>query len=80
MDKRAIKDFTHGGLMEIMKDRQYFYYSEVGPDYCHLTEEGERAIIEFINLVSYKMLEADNEELNQRAKEMVLKSLKGEST
>ena len=79
MDKGALKDFIYGGLMEIMNNRQYFYKSSVGQGYSHFTEEGEKALVEYMNLVSWKMIEAENNELNARSKEMVMKTLKGES-
>jgi hypothetical protein len=36
--------------------------------------------MEYMKLMSYKMLEAEEAELDQRAKQMVLKTLKGENT
>jgi len=79
MDKGALKDFMYGGLMEIMNNHQYFYKSTVGQGYSHFTKEGETALAEYMNLVSWKMIEAENDELNARSKEMVLKTLKGEN-
>ena len=78
MDRKALKDFLYGGITELMKDRQYYYYSTVGPDYCHWTEEGQQALVELMDVISYKMLETENKELNARSKEMVLTGLKGE--
>jgi hypothetical protein len=80
MDKGAIKDLIYGGLSEIMNNRQYFYKSTVGQGYSHFTEEGGKALIEYMNLVSWKMIEAENTELNARSKEIVMKTLKGENT
>lgn len=65
--------------MEIMNNRQYYYKSGAGQGYSHFTEEGEKALVEYANLVSWKMIEAENEELNARSKEIVMKTLKGES-
>jgi hypothetical protein len=79
MDRPAIKDFIYGGLSEIMNNRQYFYKSSVGQGYSHFTEEGEKALVEYMNLVSWKMIEAENNELNARSKEIVMKTLKGDS-
>ena len=79
MDKKALKDFMYGGISELMKDRNYYYYSSVGPEYCHWTEEGEKALAEYMTVVGRQMLIADEKELNQRAKEIVLKTLKGEN-
>ena len=69
----------YGGISELMKDRNYYYYSSVGPEYCHWTEEGEKALAEYMTVVGRQMLIADEKELNQRAKEIVLKTLKGEN-
>jgi hypothetical protein len=79
MDRGAIKDLIYGGLSEIMNNRQYFYKSSIGQGYSHFTEEGEKALVEYMNLVSWKMIEAENNELNARSKEIVMKTLKGEN-
>ena len=68
----------YGGIAELMKNRQYYYYSSVGPEYSHWTEEGNQALLDYMNLISFKMIEAENNELNERSKQMVLKTLKGE--
>jgi len=80
MDRGAIKELMYGGVAELMRNRKYFYHSSVGAQYCHFTEEGERAIVEYMNLVSWKMVEAESKELDNRAKSIVLTTLKGEST
>jgi hypothetical protein len=79
MDRGAIKDFIYGGVMEIMNNRQYYYKSSVGQGYSYFTEEGEKALVEYMNLVSWKMIESENNELNARSKEMVMRNLKGEN-
>jgi hypothetical protein len=79
MDRPAIKDFMYGGIMEIMRNRQYFYNSGVGSTYSHFTEEGHKAVQEYMTLVASKMLEAEQNELNARAKQLVINGLKGES-
>jgi hypothetical protein len=78
MYKSAIKDVLHGGLMELMKNHQYYYYSAVGENYSHWTEEGKEVLTEFMHVMAWKMLESEQQELNQRAKELVLRNLKGE--
>lgn len=76
MYKGALKDLMYGGLMEIMNNRQYYYKSGVGQGYSHFTEEGKEALIEYMNLISWKMIEAENNDLNDRAKQQVLDQLK----
>jgi hypothetical protein len=80
MDKGALKDFIYGGITELMRNRHYYYYSPVGATYCRWTEEGEKAVAEYMHLVGCKMLEVEEAELNQRAKDIVLKNLTGENT
>jgi hypothetical protein len=76
MDRGAIKDLTYGGLMELLKNRTYFYNSAVGAGYSHWTEEGKQALAEFFNMVGHEMLRAEERELDARAKKMVLDELK----
>ena len=65
--------------MELVRNRKYYYYSGVGSTYSHLTDEGKTALAEYMNMVSWKMIEAENNELNARSKEMIMNTLKGDS-
>ena len=76
MDRAAVKDFMYGGIAELMNNRNYFYWSSVGSNYSHFTDEGKVALAEFMALVGPKMKEAEEQALDKRAKEMVLKELK----
>jgi len=78
MDKGAIKELIYGGLMELMRDRKYYYHSTVSASYSHWTEAGEKALAEYMNMMGWAMLEAEERELDQRAKDIVMKSLKGD--
>jgi hypothetical protein len=49
----------------------------MGRKYSHWTEEGRLAIYEFVSDISVYITDAENAELDQRAKDMVLKELKG---
>ena len=77
MLRRDAERMIIGSIKEIIKDRQYFYYSNVGPDYCHLTEEGKSAIIDMINILGSRMLVAIEKEDIERSKQLVLDELKG---
>ena len=79
MDKYSIKEFLYGGVQELMKNRKYYYHSSVGSNYSHWTDEGKEALAEYMNLIGHKMLEAEEIDLNKRAKELVIKGLKGET-
>lgn len=66
----------YGGLLEILKDSQYYYYSTIGSDYSHLTEDGKAAVLKYINQVAPYMIKENKEELQQLAKQMVIDELK----
>jgi hypothetical protein len=76
MQKSAIKDLCYGGLMELINNRNYYYHSSVGAGYSHLTDTGKEAMIEFMNMIAYKMKEAEDHDLDSRAKRQVLDQLK----
>ena len=78
MDKQAIKEMMFGGLTELMKNRKYYHFSAIGSTYCFFTDEGEKALIEYMNLLGAKLCEAEEADLNKRAKDLVVKGLKGE--
>ncbi len=74
---RDVEKMIIGSVKEILKDRQYFYHSTVGPDYCHLTEEGKDAIIDVVNILGSRMLVSMEQEDIERSKQLVLEQLKG---
>jgi predicted GIY-YIG superfamily endonuclease len=76
MDKGAIKQLMYGGIKELMNDRRFYYNSGMGRKYSHWTDEGKLAIYEFVSDISMYITDAENAELDNRAKEMVLKELK----
>jgi len=77
MDKTAIKHMMYGGIKELMADRRYYYNSGIGRQYSHWTDEGKLAISEFVSDITTYIIDAENKELDQRAKDIVLKELKG---
>ena len=77
MEKPAIKDLLYGGVSELMKNSRYYYNSSVGKSYCRWTDDGEAALKEFVTEITHFITEADKAELDRRAKEMVLDTLKG---
>jgi hypothetical protein len=76
MEKGAIKDLIYGGMEEILNNSRYYHHSSVGRDYSHLTDSGKQAVIEFMDLMGWKIREANELDLDRRAKEQVLASLK----
>ena len=79
MDRTAIKDLLYGGMLELMRNRHYYYNSGVSSSYNNWTDEGREALADYMNLVAGKMWEAEQLELNARAKELVLKELKSKN-
>ena len=77
MRTQDVEKMIVGSIKEIIRDRQYFYHSTVGPEYCHLTEEGNRAILDVINILGSRLLKAEAEEDIERSKQLVLDELKG---
>ena len=79
MEKAALKDMMFGGVLELSQNSRYYYYSGVGSSYSHWTESGREALLEFMETMVYKIKECEEAELNKRAKDLVLKGLKGET-
>ena len=75
MEKQAIKEIVYGGISEMMKNRLYYYHSDVGSDYCHWTDAGKIALHEFTREITKYIWAAENEALDKRAVEITLKKL-----
>jgi hypothetical protein len=76
MEKQAVKDLMYGSLTELMQNRRYYYHSSVGAEYCHWTEEGQLVLKQFMSEIIKSIYVANKNELDSRAKELVLKDLK----
>jgi hypothetical protein len=72
MEKSAIKDLVYGGLEELVNNRRYYYHSSVGGAYSHLTDDGKAAVVEFMDLMAFKIRETEQADLEARAKQQVL--------
>lgn len=77
MITRDLEKMLVGTIKELLKDRQYFHKSSVGPEYCRLTEEGERAILTAVGLLGPRLVLAMDREDIERSKQLVLDELKG---
>ena len=76
MKKNAVKDLIFGGLSELSRNSRFYYSSSVGSNYCYWTEEGKEAVLAFMAEMTPLMRAAEEQDLDTRAKEMVLKELK----
>ena len=82
MYKRAIERQLIGGILELTTDSKLFYRSDIGKqhEYSRWTEAGQEALQAFVEDYTRKLLVAQDLELNERAKDMVLKTLKDKNT
>jgi hypothetical protein len=76
--RSALKEIIVGSLTELVKNRKYYYNSTISPEYNRFTEEGEKELLSVMNLYAYMLIISDEAELDARAKEMVIKGLKGD--
>jgi predicted GIY-YIG superfamily endonuclease len=79
MEKEALKEVLYGGLAELMKKREYYYNSGISSSYNHFTEKGIEAVNAYVTSMASLVIEAEEKSLNKRAKELVVKGLKGET-
>ena len=79
MEKAALKDLLYGGLTELMNNKEFYYRSSVGADYSHWTEKGNVVMLEYVTSMTKQMQTAQDKFLDNRAKELVIKGLKGET-
>ena len=75
MKRQNLEKMLVGSVKELLKDRNYFYYSNVGSEYCHLTDAGNEAIIDIINMLGGKIRIAEEKEDIERSRELVLQEL-----
>jgi hypothetical protein len=78
MDRDAVKDLVYGGLQELLKDKKYYRYSDIGPTYSYLTDEGQKVVVDLVNVLGYRIRKAEEEDLDERAKRQVLDQMRGD--
>ncbi len=76
MEKQAIKDLMYGSLNELMQNSRYYYRSSVGVEYCRWTDDGRAVLDQFMSEITKLIWDADQNELDRRAKVLVMKELK----
>ena len=79
MEKAALKDLVYGGLTELMNNKSYYYHSTVSSDYSKWTPAGLEAVTKYTVVMAELMIESENKDLDKRAKDMVIRGLKGET-
>lgn len=76
MRRGAMKDVFYGGVTALMENRNYYYKSGISPDYDHWTDEGKQALHAYLEVMGPQIAVVEANELDRRAKELVLKELK----
>jgi hypothetical protein len=79
MEQLALKDTLYAGIHALAENRRYYYHSAMGTDYSHWTDEGTLAVTEYTKIMVELMLAEEERSLNKRAKDLVIKGLKGET-
>ena len=44
MERRALKEMMYGSIEELMQNSRYYYYSSIGAQFSHWTDEGKKAL------------------------------------
>ena len=73
---KILPNQVYAGLFEILKNQRLYHHSSVGSDYCHLTDDGKQAVIDWVNLMGPQMHKLEKAEIDARAKKMVWDELK----
>lgn len=73
---KDVEKMIIGSVKEVVRDRTLFHNSTVGPEYCHLTNEGAKAVVAMCDLLLPRLLKAQELEDVERSKKLVLDELK----
>ncbi len=77
LNEHDVMLLIEGALKTIVSDKEYFYDSRVGPQYSKLSESGEEFLSKTMKTLLPLLAAAHREELDRRAKELVVEQLKG---
>lgn len=77
MTENDVATMMFGSIRQILLDDRYLKRRWTIED-SRLTDEGERAIIECINIFGPRLIQAIDNDDYDRSKEMMLKNLKGD--
>ena len=76
--KHVLHKQIYAGILAVLNDNDSYYQSSIGHkgEYNHFYDNGREAIIKFIEQMAPLMLSQEKEELDLRAKKMVIDELK----
>jgi len=77
LSENDVAVMMYGSLRQIILEKDYFYRS-FQSEYSHLTGNGERAIINLVNMWGPRLLKAIHDDDVKRGKDLVLNELKKE--
>jgi hypothetical protein len=75
--QEADKDKVYGALKEFTKNERLWRSSPVGREYSHFTDEGREVIADMMQDILRTVDVLERKAVDQRAKEMVFETLKG---
>lgn len=61
----------YSGILDILNDKKYYYRSRVGSEYSKWTEEGQKALIDYVTHMAPYILKKEDEKLIELSKKMV---------
>ena len=76
MSHEVFQKQVYAGLFEIVKDKKLYYQSGIDTKYNKFTEEGEKAVLEYLKMMAPHMLEREETNLRQLSKDLVWGELK----
>ena len=74
--QEADKDKVYGALKEFIRNPKLWRSSDVGREYCHLTEDGREVIADMIQDMLRTIDALERKTLDQRSREAVWQELK----
>ena len=66
----------YGALLELSQNARVWHESTVSPEYSHLTEDGQKAIIHVVEEMFRGLQTIHKQEVKEEAKRQTLESLK----
>lgn len=67
----------YGSLKELGENSSVYYHSNFGGIYSHFTEKGEKAVVAILQDYVHRILEAEEQEYQERKKRDTFDALKG---
>lgn len=76
MKKELVKDILYSTLSAIAKNNTYYYHSGIDSKYSHFQENGREEVLEFVKIMIELIIKTEAQEIDERAKQIVMDGLK----